>query len=128
MKYRLYTFCNYYLSSIQQGIQSLHVAVELSISNDKKTKIAYQNWANKEKAVIVLNGGNSARLASIFVELGGFGYPSQFFKEDRDSLNGALTCVGVLVPDCVWDAFHEEYNSPKNQSFREYLYQFPLAH
>lgn len=128
MKYRLYTFCNYYLSSIQQGIQSLHVAVELSLSNDKKTKIAYQDWANKEKTVIVLNGGNSARLSSIFAELGGFGYSPRSFREDHDSLNGALTCVGVLVPDRVWDALHEEYYAPRNQCFRKYLQQFQLAH
>jgi hypothetical protein len=95
---RLYTFCNYYLSSIQQGIQTAHVVAELAMQDGSM----FEEWAKYHKTIIVLNGGNNASLIETYEYLVGQLYPVAAFYEDRDSLNRTMTCVGVLLPELVW--------------------------
>ena len=68
---RFYGFGNYYLSSLQQGLQSAHVVGDLaaaSVSKGKVTKMGkiYFKWASKHKTMVLLNGGNSASLQAVF--------------------------------------------------------------
>lgn len=107
---RAYFFGNYYLSQIQQGIQAAHVVGELfskysSPSVDASMMVPLYNWADTEKTIILLNGGNSARLQQHleFFQTGN-AYPFAHFNEDQVSLNNALTCVGIVLPPNIYEA------------------------
>lgn len=111
---RLYTFINYYLSSIQQGIQTAHILGEMV----KKHKTPGQremldDYLQNHKTIIVCNGGNSGAINDLlnFFE-GQNDYLYASFREDNDSLNGALTGVGILVPSYIYESqlieFEEE--------------------
>lgn len=120
---RLYTFTNFYLSQIQIGIQSAHLIGELfnDYVLDQKTPpgkatTLYQriknemlvDWSLHHKTMIVLNGGNSLMLTNLYEELMILGdklnLPVSKFHEDEQSLNNALTCVGLIIPDFLYDA------------------------
>lgn len=109
--FRLYTFCNFYLSSIQQGIQSAHVTHSLFVKypTENSSGILW-DWAKNFKTMIVLNGGAAPDIASAFeaiqhlkVEYEGEVLPVECFYEDA-SLNEMMTCFGVVVPKCFYDA------------------------
>lgn len=110
---RLYTFCNYYLSSIQQGIQSAHVVHDLFVKYATpntpvelvKAKELY-DWATNHKTMVVLNGGNCESLYELvyFLSRGQNPFPWTFFNEDTESLGNALTCVGIVLPESIYEA------------------------
>lgn len=103
---RAYTFTNFYLSSLAKGIQSAHAIVDIGRKYKDKCELLsqYNDWADHHKTIIVLNGGNSGMLESI-IEL--FvshqdKYPWCEFHEDEQSLNGALTVVGIILPESIY--------------------------
>ena len=120
---RAYIFTNFYLSSLAKGIQSAHALVDLgrkytllyNEANAMDTHLAaingkqvYANWADNHKTVVVLNGGNSAALQVLIdmfvpldVQFPSLGIPWCAFREDEESLNGALTAVAIIVNDEV---------------------------
>ena len=108
---RLYTFCNYYLSSIQQGIQTAHVVADLAIRCKKRfvQETQFDDWANNHKTIIVLNGGNSASLIEIenLFNDNANPYPWVAFREDEQSLNSAITCVGIILPNRIYETAEE---------------------
>ena len=130
---RLYTLTNVYLSSIQKGIQSAHLAVDLVRKYDQKipqalppykdgifsdkddisTKV--RDWADNHKTMIVLNSGNSAMLGNLQRAFEIYDVqakkaksdrtpviPYAFFREDEESMNGTLTCVGCILPKTLY--------------------------
>lgn len=108
---RLYTFTLYQLRTIQQGIQPLHVVGELASKYGREhyqdvSAMMFYDWVDTHKTVICLNGGIAVSLAQIEMNLGEFerklGYPTASFHEDQDSLSGALTSVGIIVPERVY--------------------------
>lgn len=104
---RLYTFINYYLSSIQQGIQSAHIVSEL-MHKSWEPDLAYmiKDWAQNHKTIIVCNGGNNEsieNLARFFQIVADEKYPYTTFCEDQNSLCGALTGVGIILPEEIYD-------------------------
>lgn len=104
---RLYTFCNYYLSSIQQGIQTAHVVHELFNKYDEYSpqSVSLKEWSKNHKTIIVLNGGNSSMLREIYELLHSHRNPFPYvkFHEDEESLNSVLTCVGVVLPEKIYN-------------------------
>ncbi|NCP98081.1 hypothetical protein GW796_08625 [archaeon] len=104
---RFYGFGNYYLSSLQQGLQSAHLVGELftqnSIGGSKSNQVF--DWAKNHKTMVLLNGGNSKDLQELFDFLNSSENPYAFakFHEDEDSLGGALTYVGVVLPSFIYD-------------------------
>ena len=111
---RFYGFGNYYLSSLQQGLQAGHAAVDLhvkyNIHEQGHFDIApcqnmYNDWAENHKTMVLLNGGNSADLADLYAFLycEENPYPFVKFHEDEVSLNGALTYVGMILPPKIYD-------------------------
>jgi hypothetical protein len=102
---RLYSFVNYYLSDIQRGIQTAHLVSELSIRHSQRLEPylagVYSSWVTINKTIIVLNGGNSLQVQNIFDYLLNYCkiYPISKFNEDDQSLNGALTCCGIICPN-----------------------------
>jgi hypothetical protein len=115
MELRLYSFVNFYLSSIQQGIQTGHVAVDLvrkytANGNPLRTDITeervalVENWADNWKTFITLNGGNAEGIAEATLTISKSGFPWAIFKEDESSLGGIQTCVAVILPDFIFGA------------------------
>jgi hypothetical protein len=116
---RAYFFCNYYLSSIQQGIQSAHCLAEMFV--DYTDPWTAQNilfeWAQNHKTMVVLNGGNSENVLAIYAALcrlcDELEYPYGVFKEDTASLNSAYTCTGVIVPEKIYK--YNEYEQERHR-------------
>lgn len=122
MIYRIYTFINFYLNSISQGIQSAHVQQELvnkyspdfgggykkmlgdwshlhTVSEAEKAAPGYLEtlveWATNHKTMITLNGG----IASTLKE------HREFFIRYSEFMSQQ---VGIALP---WAKFHEDEQS-----------------
>lgn len=101
---RLYSFTNYYLSSLQKGLQTAHCVSDMSLLNHN----LYLEWAKSHKTVVILNGGNSGNLQSIydfFLENHkslSIDMPFVKFHEDEVSLGGALTSVAIVIPELYY--------------------------
>lgn len=138
--YRFYSFTNMYLSSMQKGIQTAHAVSEMYINN-KNSKLhhfdVFNAWAYSDKTIVVLDGGNQQSLKGISSIIGNtclnsyinedtlHNFPNADFYEDKDSLNGALTCVGVIVSEAVYNnakSIREGINIVEN--FPTYTHEF----
>lgn len=121
---RCYTFGNYYMSSIQQGIQAAHSTAELFVKyqdngmtliNDYEPSIAeyeYQDkvqdlydWAENHKTMVCLNGGNLQGLKGIetLLQSEDNNLPWASFYEDEESLGFILTNIAIIVPEYIYD-------------------------
>ena len=107
---RAYFWGNFYLSSIQQGIQALHTLGNMFVKYDQidsggKQSMIYE-WADKHKTVVVMNGGDSADLHEIaHIVAGQNRYPWATFTEE--GITDALTCVGLVVDEKMVDYVNE---------------------
>lgn len=110
---RCYHFGNYYMSSIQQGIQAAHCQMELFVKYDKtivpgyntKQKQELYDWAENHKTMICLNGGNLQGLKdieSLFQSEQNI-FPWATFYEDEMSLGGILTNVCIVLPEDIYE-------------------------
>ena len=117
---RFYGFGNYYLSSLQQALQAHHVGQEMSNmylagntvkATPKSIKLArefFSDWSNNHKTIILLNGGNCRDLDDLYTffldgcTYGVNQYPYGKFNEDEQSLNNALTSVGIVLPAMIY--------------------------
>jgi len=104
-----------YLSPIQRGIQSAHLVHELfniytgldpqydAEWTDKE--LILQEWSMDHKTMIVLNGGYSETLKNLMdlFDNKQNSFPYCDFHEAEESLNGALTCVGIVLPERIYD-------------------------
>lgn len=129
--FRLYTFINFYLSPIQQGIQSAHIVSELfakySYSKDEEAfkEIVLHDWAKNHKTIIVLNSGTSFDIRQDYIKVssladklalprdygqkpGKWFLPYTFFTEDFNALGaydqGVVTGFGIILPEEIWNA------------------------
>ena len=108
---RLYSFTNFYLSSIQQGIQTGHAAVELFnkylISEGWQNGFAEQvnEWAANWKTFICLNGGDASGVAGVerWMTDPVNPYAWTSFVESDVSLNGITTTVAIILPARIFD-------------------------
>jgi len=110
---RAYFFNNMYLPSLHAGIQSQHTTAEMFVkyqwldsecqTDESDTEILY-DWAQNHKTTIVLNGGMSGDLQALveLFESTQNPYPWGFFKETEYALNGALTNVGIILPERIY--------------------------
>jgi hypothetical protein len=115
---RFYSFCNFYLSSIQQGIQSGHALGELVVKYrstegphsvwSRRLRLAVIDFLENHKTWVVLNGGAHQDIEEFFTFLDNnkFSIPVPFasFYEDEASLGGIMTCVGLILPEEFYDA------------------------
>jgi hypothetical protein len=106
---RFYAISNSYLSSIQHGIQAFHCLGEMVLNSADDENNAIYNWLANHKTVVCLNGGNNKSLTE-FYELikDNTLYPVAKFHEDEDSMNGMLTCVGIIIPETIYKANLDE--------------------
>lgn len=107
---RLYTLCNFYLSAIQQGVQTAHVTSELfaKYRQDSLARRKLYEWAEEHKTIIILNGGAAGNIREAALQLQAIGkvlnLPTAWFHEDEFSLDGTMTCTGIVVPEKIYDA------------------------
>ena len=102
---RLYTFINFYLSSIQQGIQSAHIVSELYTKykfSSAGCALNIDEWALNHKTIIVCNGGGTADLKAGMAIAEASQYAWAPFYEAPDCLSGALTGFGIILPDVIF--------------------------
>lgn len=113
---RMYSFTNFYLSSIQQGIQTGHAAVELfvkyslygkttaDIIGEQQRETLY-DWATNWKTFICLNGGDAAGVEEMFDFLNDqrHAFPFAPFLESEQALDGVMTTVTVILPARIFD-------------------------
>ena len=109
---RFYAAGNMYLSSIQQGIQAFHCLGEMvgkysaSRIGEVHANTVFHEWLNDHKTLICVNGGNNAMLEDLwdFLNVAGYknSYPWATFHEDKQSMGGMLTCVGIVVPEEIY--------------------------
>lgn len=111
-EYRGYFFGNFYLSQIQQGIQAAHVIQNMADRyNNFKSDMAshaFLRWMSIDKTMILLNGGAHLDLKNLISNLNlltrqGTQYPVGYFEEEESALNGAVTSVGIVLPERVYD-------------------------
>ncbi len=122
---RAYFWVNSWLSGRQKGIQAAHCVAEMSMLDpDPKPstqKEVFEDWAADHKTIIMLEGGRHADLHRIesfcrgklvtSMPEGGYQiedikaepYPWASFSEDEESLNGAMTCVGIIIPERIYE-------------------------
>jgi len=113
---RFYTFVNFYLSSIQQGVQSFHVLGEMfnKYGADDLPSIDHylrlNDWSRNHKTLIVLNGGANADIEDTYYKLEelsrslSFPLPFAKFNEDSKSLGGIITACGCVLPQEIYEA------------------------
>ncbi len=113
---RCYFFGNFYMSSIQQGIQASHVVSEMfvkyrysidhTLTKTEELEKILNTWAIDHKTVVLLNGGDADALIDMkaFLNDSANPYPHAFFEESPGALNGCLTSVGVVLPERMYDA------------------------
>lgn len=119
---RLYSFINFYLSAVQQGIQTGHLAVDMvrkytkpdskslpklkpEIQAKEKAKsVMVEEWADKFKTFIVLNGGDNATLGETTELIQTCDYPWVVFCEDNESLGGLQTGAAMVLPAKIFAA------------------------
>lgn len=107
-EYRLYTFGNFYMSSIQQGIQALHSTTELFLKysplDDIQGADLYE-WADSHKTVICLNGGMDVNLQEtkmLFAQPEN-PYAWSYFNEAQDAMGGMLTNLAIVLPNTIYE-------------------------
>lgn len=101
---RCYTWTIFQLSSIQQGIQAGHAAIELFPKYiggpGLKVQQMLNDWARHNKTMVCLNGGDVASLREFieFLNSPENPYPWASFTESEDFLAGITTSVAIILP------------------------------
>lgn len=141
-KLRGYFFGNAYLSSIQQGLQAGHVIQEMTIKytddyiEASKAGDIFKNWCRYHKTIILLNGGMHQNLYEVYSTLlqmtnRGKTYPIALFNEERAALNDAITSVGIVLPERVYNPEMvytvSAYTNLMDNKIHEYISEFKLA-
>lgn len=107
MKTRLYSVVNQYIAGIHAGIQSAHAISEMFLDYPQRRNNAGNllwDWADRDKTVIVLDGGYQSSLQELCEKLKPLSgtYPWASFCEEQDALNGAMTAVAVVLPEYMY--------------------------
>lgn len=108
MELRFYSFINFYLSPIQQGIQTAHLVHEMFNkypfqSGTASAHTRLMEWSLNHKTIIVLNAGVDADIQDLMNEFPKMDFPFVEFREDA-GLCGARTGCGVVLPEYIFNA------------------------
>lgn len=106
MNFRLYSVVNQYIAGIHAGIQTAHAIADMMYDygvNHRPQANAVQvcdQWARRDKTIIVLDGGYQSNLERIFELMQAVrSLPSAKFHEEQAALNGALTAICIVLPE-----------------------------
>lgn len=114
---RAYFFGNLYMSSIQQGIQAAHAVADMFIKYSNENEPNYhplREWATDHKTMILLNAGYSSEIRNLvnFFQHPDNPYPWCEFHEGQDALDGALTTVGIILPEEIYGTSKQLRDEP----------------
>lgn len=128
------------MSDKQFGIQAAHCLAEMFgkwaqpntvffFEKDISTASMLYQWGKNDKTLVLLKGGNCAHLADIFdiLDNNENPYPYASFNEDKESLNEALTCVGIVVPEKIYDAVYDPYDTNGGEAFCQHAFTNKLT-
>lgn len=114
---RLYAFCNFYINSIGQGIQTAHVVGRMAKFYRKRNSDAanlFWQWLEEgcnNETIIVCNGGMGADISESYNKhentLTKLGIPSQIFYEEPRAFGTkepTPTCWACVLPEEVYGA------------------------
>jgi hypothetical protein len=99
MEYRMYCLTERHLSIAQKTIQAAHAIVEYSLKFGDTEE--YKHWANYDKTIIVLDGGNTPDMKNDIVKLTDIGHNYEIFMEP--DMGNFVTCLAFLVDERVFD-------------------------
>lgn len=114
MELRCYNFGNFYMSSIQQGIQAAHSQMEMfnkyaaplcATGPDQGSKKSMLfDWSFNYKTMICLNAGDLSGLIDLNKFLRSFDneYPYAYFTESEDALGGIITNIALVLPEKIF--------------------------
>lgn len=123
LRQRMYHLVMYNISQIQQGIQCYHAGMEYALHFWSAEE--FKQWINKDKTVIILNGGTSNQIGcsvyDVMTDKAQFGSMEKHYAELQShyidcvpfyepDLNNALSAVAFLCDEMVWDK--EKYPDP----------------
>lgn len=117
---RAYFFNNMYLQGIHAGIQSAHTIAEMMVAFPDHPLL--KQWATIDKTIIVLNAGYSSVLEEFITLLMGSDWPFAYFNESQEALNGALTNVGVILPESIYN-FNSEIRKIQETTIHSSFYE-----
>jgi hypothetical protein len=92
-----------YLSGAQIGIQTAHVVSELFLKYQSNSHLNI--WAEHDKTIICLNGGDHESLKNISESFADTNYAYAEFYEP--GLNNAITAVGIIVSERIYKTAKE---------------------
>ena len=103
----MYCVVNQYIAGIHAGIQSAHAISEMFLDYPQRRNNAGNllwDWTDRDKTVIVLNGGYQSSLQELCEKLKPLSgtYPWASFCEEQEALNGAMTAVAVVLPEYMY--------------------------
>ena len=102
---RMYSLVLRQLNPIQKGVQTTHGVVEYA--NKYSSDEEYRQWAETDKALIVLDGGTYQEMVRIYDTLKELGMKFADFQEP--DLNYLTTSITFLADERVWN--REQYPS-----------------
>lgn len=131
---RAYFWGNMYMSSIQQGIQSLHCLSEMYVKYSCLSQSeSIQNadlflWAKRYKTVIVLNAGEMCALEKVEALMSSEDNPYAWdsWRESPESLNRALTSVGIILPERMYKGAQDKKKYWRNWENRQKLTEWEI--
>ena len=107
---RCYHFGNFYMSSIQQGIQAAHAQMELVLKykdrdENCKQKQELFDWASFHKTMICLNGGMNDDLHDLLALMidEGNKFAWAHFNESQEAMGGMLTNIAIVLPEVIYE-------------------------
>lgn len=108
---RIYHFGNFYMSSIQQGIQAAHAQMEMFVKYNNYGEEEHQatgmlfEWARNHQTMICLNGGMDTNLQDIkrLMAQPENPYPWSSFNESGEAMNHMLTNVAIVLPERIYE-------------------------
>lgn len=131
---RCYHLCNFYLAGIHAGIQTAHTHHEMAVkyltndspeadSNGYFAENGYLKWANDHKTLVLLNGGMAKQLLDFEAFLMSEDHPYAWasFREELDAINGAITNVGIVLPEKMYRGSREIVRQKSKEAYGEYF-------
>ena len=121
IRYRMYLVAEHHLSQTQKVIQGTHALVEYQLMYGVYgTGEDYLTWANRDKTIVCLDGGNWPELQADYNRIKELGIPVAKFEEP--DMNGLMTAYAVLASEFVWD---RKAHPDLNDDMRPYVGNMP---
>ena len=122
MQYRMYCLSERHLSIAQKTIQAAHAIVEYTLKYGESDE--YKQWAETDKTIIVLDGGNTPDMIADITKLSAAKVNYEIFSEP--DMGNFVTSIAFIADERVWDyettgKDYEDYCKLRTDPFRNGL-------